>query len=78
MISAIRNTVIHDAENLFQKPCRGTKKWGLSHIVSQEKSQKISLKVLESPNLPKLQDLDTETQISKFEWTFILKDVKFF
>ena len=67
MISAIRNTVIHDAENFFQKTCRGTKNLGLSHIVSQEKSQKISLKILESQTLPKLQDLDTESQISKFE-----------
>ena len=67
MISAIRNTVIHDAENLFQKPCRGTKNLGLSHIVSQKKSRKISLKVLESQTLPKLQDLDTDPQISNFE-----------
>ena len=39
------------------------------HIVLQEKSQKFSLTVLESQNLLKLQDLDTESQISQFEWT---------
>ena len=39
---------------------------GLFHIVLQEKSQKFSLTVLESQNLPKLQDLDTESQISQF------------
>ena len=77
MISAIRNTVIH-AENLFQKPCRWTKNLGLSHIVSKEKSQKFLLKILESQTLPKLQDLDTESQISKFERTLIMKPVKFF
>ena len=44
-------------------------KLGIFHIVLQEKSQKFSLTVLESQNLPKLQDLDTESQISQFEWT---------
>ena len=44
-------------------------KLGLFHIVLQEKSQKFSLTVLKSQNLPKLQDLDTESQISQFEWT---------
>ena len=44
-------------------------KLGLFHIVLQENSQKFSLTVLESQNLPKLQDLDTESQISQFEWT---------
>ena len=44
-------------------------KLGLFHIVLQVKSQKLSLTVLESQNLPKLQDLDTESQISQFEWT---------
>ena len=39
------------------------------HIVLQEKSQNFSLTVLESQNLTKLQDLDTESQISQFEWT---------
>ena len=43
-------------------------KLGFFHIVLQEKSQKLSLTVLESQNLPKLQDLDTESQISQFEW----------
>ena len=45
------------------------KKLGLFHIVLQEKSQKNSLTVLESQNLPKLQELDTESQISQFDWT---------
>ena len=44
-------------------------KLGLFHIVLQEKSKKFSLTVLESQNLPKLQDLDTESQFSQFEWT---------
>ena len=44
-------------------------KLGLFHIVLQEKSQKLLLTVLEPQNLPKLQDLDTESQISQFEWT---------
>ena len=42
-------------------------KLGLLLIVLQEKSQKFSLTVLESQNLPKLHDLDTESQISQFE-----------
>ena len=41
----------------------------LFHIVLQEKSQKCSLTVFESQNLPKLQNLDTESQISQVEWT---------
>ena len=41
----------------------------LFHIVLEEKSQKLSLTVLESQNLPKLRDLDTESQISQFDWT---------
>ena len=44
-------------------------KLGLFHIVLQEKSQKFSRTVLESQNLPNLQNLDTESQISQFEWT---------
>ena len=44
-------------------------KLGFFHIVLQEKSKKLSLTVLESQNLPKWQDLDTELQISQFEWT---------
>ena len=44
-------------------------KLGLFHIVLQEKSQKCSLTILESQNLPQLQDLDTESQIFQFEWT---------
>ena len=53
-------------------------KLGLFHIVLQEKSQKLSLTVLESQNLPKLQDLDTESQISQFEWTLHNGRRKFF
>ena len=34
----------------------------------QEKLQKLSLTFLESQNLQKLQDLDTESQISQFDW----------
>ena len=41
----------------------------LCHTVLEEKSQKFSLTVLESQNLPKLHDLDTESQISQIEWT---------
>ena len=44
-------------------------KLGLFHIVLQEKFQKFSLTFLESQNLPKLQDLDTKSQISQFMWT---------
>ena len=43
-------------------------KLGLFHIILQKKSQKFSLTVLESQNLPKLENLDTESQISQFEW----------
>ena len=42
-------------------------KLGLFHIFLQEKSQEFSLTVLESQNLLKFQDLDTESQISHFE-----------
>ena len=41
----------------------------LFHIVLQGKSQKFSQTVLESQSLSKLQDLDTDSQISQFEWT---------
>ena len=44
----------------------------------QEKTQKFSLTVLGSQNLPKLQDLDTESQISHFEWTLHNGRRKFF
>ena len=44
-------------------------KLGFFHIVLQEKSKKLSLTILESQNLPKWQDLDTELQISQFEWS---------
>ena len=39
----------------------------LFHIVLEEKSEKFSKTVLESQNLPKFQNLDTESQISHFE-----------
>ena len=44
-------------------------KLGLFHIVLEEKSQKISLTIIESQNLPNLQNLDVDSQISLFEWT---------
>ena len=44
-------------------------KLGLFHIVLEEKSQKISLTVIESQNLPILQNLDIDSQISHFVWT---------
>ena len=44
-------------------------KLGLFHIVLEEKSQKISLTIIESQNLPNLQNLDVDSQISHFEWT---------
>ena len=43
-------------------------KLGFFHIVLREKSQKISLTVIESQNLPNLQNLDVDSQISHFEW----------
>ena len=43
-------------------------KLGLFHIVLEEKSQKISLTIIESQNLPDLQNLDVDSQISRFEW----------
>ena len=43
-------------------------KMAFFYIILQEKSQNFSLPVLESQNLPKLQGLDTELQISQFEW----------
>ena len=43
-------------------------KLGFFHIVLKEKSQKISLTVIESQNLPNLQNLDVDSQISHFEW----------
>ena len=42
-------------------------KLGLFHIVLEEKSQKISLSIIESQNLPNLQNLDVDSQISHFE-----------
>ena len=44
-------------------------KLGLFHIFLEEKSQKISLTIIESQNLPNLQNLDVDSQISHFEWT---------
>ena len=40
----------------------------LFHIVLEEKPQKISLTIIESQNLPNLQNLDVDSQISHFEW----------
>ena len=42
---------------------------GLFPIVLEEKSQKNSLTYIESQNLPNLQNLDVDSQISHFEWT---------
>ena len=44
-------------------------KLGLFHIVLDEKSQKISLTIIESQNLLNLQNVDVDSQISHFEWT---------
>ena len=41
----------------------------LFRFVLQEKSQKFSHTVLEPQSLPKLQNLDTDSQISQFGWT---------
>ena len=43
-------------------------KLGPFYIVLEEKSQKISLIIIESQNLPNLQDLEVDSQISHFEW----------
>ena len=43
-------------------------KLGFFHIVLEKKSQKISLTFIESQNLPNLQNLDVDSQISHFEW----------
>ena len=42
---------------------------GPFHIVLEEKSQKTSLTIIESQDLPNLQNLDVDSQISHFEWT---------
>ena len=42
---------------------------GVFHIVPQENLQKLMLTDCESQNLPKMQDLDAESQFSQFEWT---------
>ena len=44
------------------------KNGGLFHIVLEEKSQKITLTIIESQKLPNLQNLDVDSQISHFEW----------
>ena len=44
-------------------------KLGLFYIVLEEKSQKISLTILELQNLINMQKLDVVLQISHFEWT---------
>ena len=46
-----------------------TEKLGLFPIVLEGKSQKNSLTYIESQNLPNLQNLDVDSQISHFEWT---------
>ena len=51
---------------------------GLFLIVLEEDSQKILLTVLESENLPKLQDLDTESQIFNLSGLCKMEDEKFF
>ena len=43
-------------------------KLGLFHILLEEKSQKISLTIIESQNLPNLHNLDVDSQTSHFEW----------
>ena len=43
-------------------------KLGFFHIVLEEKSQKISLTLIESQDLPNLPNLDVDSQISHFEW----------
>ena len=48
---------------------QASQKMGYFHFILQEKSQKISLTVLESQILPNLQNLDINYQISNFEWT---------
>ena len=40
---------------------------GLFHIGLEEKSQKISLTIIESQNLPNLQNLDVDSRISHFK-----------
>ena len=40
----------------------------LFHIVLEKNSQKISLTIIESQNLPNLQNSDINSQISHFEW----------
>ena len=44
-------------------------KLGLFYVVLQEKSRKISLTIIESQNLPNLQNLNVDSQILHFEWT---------
>ena len=44
-------------------------KLGLFHIVLEGKSQKISLTIIESQNLPNLQNLDVDSEVSHFEST---------
>ena len=51
---------------------------GLFLIVLEENSQKILLTVLESENLPKLQDLDTESQIFNLSGLCKMEDENFF
>ena len=41
----------------------------LFHIFIEEKSHKIPLTIIKYQNLPNLQNLDVDSQISHFEWT---------
>ena len=45
------------------------KNWDFFISSCKKIPRKFSLTVLESQNLPKMQDLDTESQIPQFEWT---------
>ena len=44
-------------------------KLGFFHIVLEEKCKKKLLTIIESQNLPNLQNMDVDSQISHFEWT---------
>ena len=57
--------IIGFSKNLFLKLHN---KFGIFNIVLEEKSQQISLTIIESQNLPNLQKLDVDSQISNFEW----------
>ena len=48
------------------------------HTILGEKSQSISLTILKSRKLPKLQDLDTKSQFFNLSEFCIMEDVNFF